>query len=344
MDINSSETQPLLFISHKHVDSKIADVINSFIRMQSGGRVRVFQSSSPWADSPKFGRNLNKQLKEALWEASVVVLIYTAENQDWNYCMWECGVAMNPQSPNTKIILFECAGNSPTLFDEQVNVKARTLGDIQRFTNEFLTDPDFFPRFQGPVTRFQRNGQEVARAAADLYQELEPLLPPEQEDPSEEWPAWPFLQLELSLDSTAAICEAAPADRHQIAMELIPKEGVVSAGDKVAEQLFGVPSFTRGMKFERLIDRWRQKYPHSKSRWVETLCSQILDGIQWNFPILKWELMLSLNGNSWYAPVLNRVRKMPAQKSIQFDIYFYMFEIDPRTKSAQVGVPDLRVE
>jgi hypothetical protein len=163
-------TKPIFFISHKHADSNIADVIRSFITMSTGGRVTVFQSSSAWADSPKVGRNLNKQLRETLWKTSVVILVYTAPDQDWNYCMWECGVASHPQSPDTKIILFQCAGSSPSLFSEQVNVNVRNLVDIQKFTDELLTAPDFFPGFGGPITEFQSHGQEVASAAADFYQ------------------------------------------------------------------------------------------------------------------------------------------------------------------------------
>lgn len=187
------------FISHKHADSKIADVIKSFATMYSGGRIKVFQSSSSWADAPKVGRNLNKQLREALWKASVVILVYTSPEQEWNYCMWKCGVASHPQSPDTKLILFQCTGSSPALFSEQVNVNVKNLVDIQKFTNELLTDQNFFPELGEAVTQFQPSGQDVASAAADFSQKLQPVLPPEKEDPSEDWPAYPYLQFELSM-------------------------------------------------------------------------------------------------------------------------------------------------
>ncbi|MDQ6815450.1 MAG: hypothetical protein M3040_17085, partial [Bacteroidota bacterium] len=90
---NPADTKPLLFISHKHSDSKIADVIRTFVTMSTLGFVDVYQSSTALAEGPKVGRSLNKQLRETLWKASVLILLYTDHEQDWNYCMWECGVA-----------------------------------------------------------------------------------------------------------------------------------------------------------------------------------------------------------------------------------------------------------
>ena len=39
-----SVERPLLFISHKHTDKRIADILSNFISTYSGGRVAVFQS------------------------------------------------------------------------------------------------------------------------------------------------------------------------------------------------------------------------------------------------------------------------------------------------------------
>lgn len=334
-----TDERPLLFISHKHADKKIADVIRSFVTSSSGGRVEVFQSSSPWADTPKVGRNLNKQLRETLWRANVVILVYTCEGQDWTYCMWECGVASHPQSPDTKVILFQCTADAPALFAEQVNVNVRILADIQKFTNEFLTDPTFFPELSAPLTLFPTNGQEVANAAAEFYQKLQPVLPPEKEDPSVEWPAFPFLRLELGLQDVDVIAKAGPKDRARVAAEVIPNKCLVSTSDKYLDQLFGMPSVPSSMSLQQLIDTWRERYPDSQSKWVEALSGQITDGALWKFPRVTWELMQGLNDESWYAPVLNHVRKIPTRQCMQFDVYFYKFNVDPQKKSVAVNLP-----
>ena len=48
-----ADDKPVLFISHRHDDRAIADVLRRFIEARTGGRVRVFQSSSPGAKGPK---------------------------------------------------------------------------------------------------------------------------------------------------------------------------------------------------------------------------------------------------------------------------------------------------
>jgi hypothetical protein len=334
MSDNQPKSKPSIFISHKHVDSKISDVLNRFITIYTGGSVKVFQSSSPWADAPQVGRNLNKELRKALWKTKVLILLYTNPNQDWTYCMWECGVASHPESPESKVIVFQCGGHTPALFSEQVNINARNMVDIQKFTDEFLTDPDFFPDYEGPLTQLQPHGREVAEAAAELFQKLQPLLPPEKEDPTEEWPTWPFLRLELSLDQISRICTAKPGERLQLTMDLMQNEFTVDEGDRVAGQLFGYPSFDSGMKFGKIIDRWKEVRTDSQSKWVESLAAQIMDGAQWNFPRVKWELMQGLDNDNWYAPILNRVRKVPNQQCMQFDIYFYKFNVDSEKDAA----------
>jgi len=340
MSTQRNNSEPILFISHKHCDSRIADAIRSFITVYSGGRVAVFQSSSPWADSPKVGRNLNKELRESLWKANVVILVYTTPDQDWTYCMWECGVASHPQSPDTKIILFQCTASAPALFAEQVNVNVRNLVDIQKFVDEFLTAADFFPGFDGPITKFLPHGQEVASAAAEFCQKLTPFLPPEKEDPSVEWPTYPFLQFELGLQDVERICKAQSEARDEVARGIIQKSALVSGTDRFGEQLFGVPSFPSGTTLVQLAEMWREKYPNSSSKWVEVVCDQITDGALWRFPTLVWELMQGLNDSTWYAPLLNRVRKIPSRQCMQFDVYFYKFEVEKEGKSVKVNIPN----
>jgi len=41
--------KPLVFISHKHINKAIADIMRQFIISSTGGNVEVFQSSSEQA-------------------------------------------------------------------------------------------------------------------------------------------------------------------------------------------------------------------------------------------------------------------------------------------------------
>jgi hypothetical protein len=145
----------LLFISHKHVDHKIANVLGDFAKGQSLNLVKVHLSSDPNFEGPKIGKNLNDQLKQALRNANAVILLYTSADQDWSYCMWECGVAIDPETEDTNILVFQCGSDVPGPFADQVRINVRRRDDILRFTQMFLTEPNFFPGFDDPVAAFQ---------------------------------------------------------------------------------------------------------------------------------------------------------------------------------------------
>ena len=137
--------RPLLFISHRHADQAIADVLRTFVTDRSGGRIAVFQSSSAQADNARVGRELHRELKEQLWAAGAVVLVFTIPKEDWSYCMWECGVATHPASPETKIVVLQCGPHAPSVYADAVRIQAHDPVSIQKFANDFLTSPDFFP-------------------------------------------------------------------------------------------------------------------------------------------------------------------------------------------------------
>ena len=168
----SPRSQPLVFISHRHADRDIADVVREFMRYRSGGDVEVFQTSSADAQAPKIGRNVNREIMKALWKSEVLVLIYTSQDRDWDYCMWECGVATHRESDDTNVIVLQCGRQLPRVFADQVAVDVRDHEKLRRFVNAFLTDPDFFPGREEPVTRFQPNDANVERAARSLFEEL----------------------------------------------------------------------------------------------------------------------------------------------------------------------------
>ncbi|MDR6306699.1 hypothetical protein GGQ85_004433 [Nitrobacter vulgaris] len=336
----------LLFISHKHEHRSIADALRSFIETTTGGKVEVFQSSSEQAVGPRLGFLLNKELKTALWRAGAFVMIYTHPSLDWSYCMYEYGVANNPDSPDTRIILLQCCDAVPSLFHGQVNVNLRNLVDIQKFTNELLTTPNFFPG-NGAITQHQSNGQIVAAAAADLFQKLQPLLPPPRPVTHEEWPAYPFLQLQLDLKHVEAIkngpgvtridSNSPPNDRLRLIFEVIQKEAVVTGSDTYTQHLFASPAFEQGTNLETLakicMDNEKSK---STPPWIESLCRQIAQAARWQFPPVIWELMHGVNDDAWYAPAVTRVRRLPGQH-IQFDIYFFRFEVAPTRKGRKVS-------
>jgi len=161
----SSESEPLFFISHKHADKELAEVFADFINKQSGGRVRLYLSSSWKYEGPRFD-NLNTALTNALWEAEALLLVYTQADQDWSYCMYEWGVTRQKGSPPTRTVLFQCADAVPAPLGDEVRYNARTEEDTRKFVNSFLTDKHFFPAREDSVTRFLPHSDQVKSASS----------------------------------------------------------------------------------------------------------------------------------------------------------------------------------
>ncbi|HSH61796.1 MAG TPA: hypothetical protein VK988_19555 [Acidimicrobiales bacterium] len=331
--------KPRLFISHRHDDSDIADVLRSFVNSRSGGRVGVFQSSSSVAEGPRIGRQLNKELMSQLWQANMLILLYTAPDQDWSYCMWECGVALDAGSANKRIVLFQCSGTSPSLFADQVRVDIRNLVDIQKFTNEFLTSPGFFPDYGQAITGFMPNSTEVLEAAQEFYDRLQAVAPPAAEGP-EEWPAYPYFQLKLSAEQVRQVCEAPSLHRARRTQEILASEAMVSEADTEAARLFGLRGVIRETPFSKLLANWTERYPESDASWVGALSSQIAAAAQGQFPTQTWQLLRSVDPNdgTWYGPALIRVRDIPRERCMQFEVYLCKFSVDADDR-VNVAVP-----
>ena len=316
--------RPLVFVSHKHSDRAIANVVRSFVTEQTRSTVDVFQSSDPTAVTPQVGRTLNADLRKALWNAGAVILIYTSPDQDWGYCMWECGVATVEDSPDTRIILLQCSDGAPSLFDGQLGVNARNKISVQTFVTQFMTQPKFLPRTEGALTGYHQAAPEVQQAANKLFDDLQAVLP---EGPIAEWPAHPYMQLQLPNASAKMIIDAPVSEKQELTRKCLVSEVTVSDSDKYAQALFGVAAFEGRVTLETLVNTWRSAYPKRSDAWIDSLVDQLGRAAQWQFPALRWAALPAVNDGHLVAPVVTRVRKIPALGNLQFDVYFYPFNL-----------------
>jgi hypothetical protein len=319
-------TRPLLFISHRHADQPIADVLRKFVTDRSGGRIAVFQSSSAQADNPRVGRELQKELKEHLWTAGVVILVYTSPEEDWSYCMWECGVATHPASPETKIVVLQCGPQPPSVYSDAVRVNALDPTDVQKFTNEFLTSPDFFPDWREAVAPgFSPNGDEVQQAARQLHEALHEVIPSAPEE-GDDWATVPFLRLQLTYTEVDAIRQLDAVEGGRAVREAARVKDI----DGEAKRLFGLGRVDQLAPFTRLVEAWQQGRPDASTSWVDELVEQIRVGSHWRVPRFNWQLINSVDNadRAKYAPILSRIRSVPRQRCHQFDVYFSKFDTD----------------
>ncbi len=169
----SHSTIGTVFISHKVNGSDVAlgKIIADFMRNESGNRVRVFFSSNARFRTPQIGRTLDEELRDALGETGVVVLVYTGMSQevDWSYCMYECGYATSRAIP---VHVFQCRDEAPSPLAHLVRVKVDSEEDIKKFVTEYLTSMKFFPKQQQPVTGFSPEDPIIEQKARYLRDQL----------------------------------------------------------------------------------------------------------------------------------------------------------------------------
>ncbi len=329
------DDKTVLFISHRHEDYVIADVVRRFIDARTGGRVAVFQSSSPAAQGPKHGENITKELRSVLWHASVVILLYTTRDRDWSYCMWECGVAQLPEPSDTKTIVFQCAEQFPEVFADQLRVGVRNEQDIERFVNDLLTDPGYFPKLGRAVTEFHPGTEPVKEAARELYLRLQDVIPTGQ-TAGDEWPPYPQFTLELTDEQTERMRDAEGSAQQQLDLvrQVVVDEGVVIGGDSQVGRIFSIRGFPRNpsmppMPLRDLLSSWKTSSPTPASQWVDGMCSQILAVCRDQFPTPRWELMRGADrtDETWYGPLVRYIKKIPSRKLTEVDVVFCKFRL-----------------
>jgi hypothetical protein len=336
--ISPPEGKPLLFISHLHEDKTIADILRTFVISRTANQVAVYQSSSSTAEGPHAGEPLNKQLMSVLWKTDVFILLHTRPDQDWSYCTWEYGVALDDHEPDAKAILFQFSDKYPRMFADLVRVDVRKQDNIVNFTKDLLTGSDFFRSHSKPVTGFRRESIEVKRAGKELYQSLQAVTP--EGDEPEPWPSYPYLQLSLELDQVDRICQAKAKERVQLTKEVVDSEAKVTKGDTEAGRLFGKKAYIENIAFRDLLSGWKEDYPDSEAKWFDAICSQIASAVRDEFPTLVWELMRAKDkaDGTWYGPALIHTQKAPRENSMKFDVCFLKFALDENDRII-AGIP-----
>jgi len=175
--------RPKVFISHQHqqqVDVPIADLVRHFFQQSTGNNVDVFQSSNA-TSGLKVGEAVPAGLRKRLKEAELVVLVYTRPEYDWGFCLWETGLAVDPEKPNkTKVVVLSCCGEKPAMFRNHQIIDARHRESVRGFVNEALSSKDFLPRYGQALTRYRKDEAGLNEIANSFYDDLAELIPSDE--------------------------------------------------------------------------------------------------------------------------------------------------------------------
>jgi hypothetical protein len=155
----------------------------------------------------------------------------------------------------------------------------------------------------------------VREAADDLHKSLSAVLPTVD---VAEWAAQPLLRLQLSLE----ISEKISVETKEGSGPPIEVADVmtVSSLDQQAKQIFGIAELSPGTKLSGLAARWLESVPGGTLEWVRDVESQIRRAARGEIPTISWGYLREVGGAARYAPLLTRVRRVPALRAMQFDV------------------------
>jgi len=318
-------SNPLVFISHKHSDRAIAETIARFIKTTTAGNVRVHLSSSPDFEGPRLGKPLNDELKRALGAAEAVILVFTSETEDWSYCMWECGIATNPNDPRpTSVVAIQCGANEPKPFGDQLRVDARNLDSVQTFVKTLLTSADFFARRDAAVTGFAAEGTEVKEFAAELHSKLDEVLP---SGPGAErsMPTSPYLRLRLDDQTADQLRTSYLGDDTEKCLPIL-EAGAEIAESTGAENVFNM-RLEPGATLGDVLTAWRRDHrADGEARWFSALAEQIEAAIVGTLRPVKWAPLATTTGRA-DVPYVAASRRVAT--GLEFDVYVVPFAPRP---------------
>ena len=305
-----------IFISHRHADKPIADVFVKHLQLWNVPKNALFQSSDHRFGA-EIGAALKDELRKALGEAHLVILLFTDADADWQFCIWETGVATDPgdATPATRVAVFQAGMDLPRVFNDEVVFKM-SEEDIRRFVQQFHTTKGFY--HSGSAHQPDVDPGIIRQRAEDLFRDLREVIP---EGKREERYRWDNFQLWIAPESVKEIKEATGERRVQI----IQSAAEVRNPFGSALLHFGYTTNT-GLTFADLTARWsRNQKPRSSvpNGWIQEICEEINRALDSEPAVPPIELMLSSHVQSWwFYPIVNHARVMP-DGSFQFEIYLY---------------------
>jgi hypothetical protein len=337
-----SAKKPFVFISHKTEDKEIADVITTFLLTSTAGNLEVFQSTSSASSTTAttgVGRSLDKQLRENVGNANVLILLYTHPDKDWNYCMYELGIAADISPPETKIIILQFGHNRPRILTDLVHINVWEQLDIQKFVTELLTSRDFFPGFPDhSVTTFAAGTDIVNNSSKDLFEKLQAYTNFTEDKP--EWAAFPYAALQIDNTDLLKLSAGTVEQRTALFHSEVINKCVFVVDDKVGTQILGMAAI-KDRTLPEVIAQWKELNPNDSTSWVDSIYQQLSNCAASVLPALgSWEWHLVPDGTKtiWYAPVVASVS--PKQINTVFELYFVPFKTGQNGPFIQVMVPE----
>ena len=327
-----------IFISHRHKDKALADVLSNNLQKWGIPQEHIFQSSSP-ERGLSGGADLQDELLEKVRETDLFLLIYSQPNDDWWWCSFELGAATAKNTKDTTVVVFHCGERlARGAVGGSVQIDIRSADNISLFTRDFHRRPEYVIPDEkirkvhaAKLSSLEAADDKIIRdRASDLLADFKKHAPEAHE---QERHRWDYMRLSLNSESVHQIRNGEGRDEKpsESYNKLILDEVEVRNGTQTsALRRFGYQDFEEGVRLLDLKRRWMNGYFEEFSekpdniRWMDDLCADIYRAIRnisakRTFNYLKSVLP---EDNKNYRPAVIRVRRL-VDRSMEFDVYLY---------------------
>lgn len=331
------------FISHRGNDVAIADAVRRSLTDWGVKTQDIFQYS--WAKSGlQVGGPLTDQLVHELKSAKLIILVYTLSDEDWSFCMWECGVAFDKVPQNSKrIVVLQCGGDEPRLFRGDVLVKVQDQKSLAQFVRQAHLNENFWK--DQPSLRGDLDEETLASRFEKFRQNLSAALPKAQE---EVIPRWDYFTLSLGkqyIDKINALklAEDDVTLRKQVvqteqrqdergpegenAFDILTKGCIVVDKFGSALQHFDLQEVTPGLTWGEMIERWKgtvKNVAEASDEWIEGMMRQLWRVVTSRPSEARMDLMYSKYlGAEWRGYNVVHQARRRSDESIEFDVVVY---------------------
>jgi hypothetical protein len=327
------------FISHRHGDSAIAEVIRTHLQLWNIPEDEIFQSSHAHS-GVRIGDNLNDSLSSQLKKSKLVILIYTFADLDWSYCMWECGVATDPEENKTHIIVLQCTTDRPKLFRSQGIIRANTQDDISRFVFQAHKDPECWPD-AGCLN--EQIGEEILkRRSVDLLNDLAQVIP---EGRFQEFDRWDSFKLSLSKENIEELKQFKLEEHKEEIASLVKERCIVADEFGLAPRHFGYERLPQHITLGEMYEQWNgvcEEKGDCPEGWLEALCEDVWTAAKDQPARPSWQLLHSAMPDTdfWFHIVLSQKAILP-DNAMCFTIYMHRI---PTSMARQRASVDMKAE
>ena len=162
-----------IFISHKMpTDTPMAEAIGSKLALYAGNQVSVTH-----AGRFRYGDKWRERIEEELNKADWLIFLATGQNEDWGFCLYECGYfSTNPTSPsgNQRLLKTVCRkGDQVQSALQAFNAIEISVEGVTKLLKEIYTEepyqlnprlsPELLSQTAGEIVTIFEGGERVER-------------------------------------------------------------------------------------------------------------------------------------------------------------------------------------